>query len=182
MVYVEAVDGTDLEQAEREAADILRARHAPDAKGRDDFVISSPQAVLAAELQTRKSFQRLLLGLALLSLLVAGVGILSIMLLSVRERRGEIGLRVAVGARRPDIVLQFFAEALLLAAAGGAIGILFGSGTAFLIAGTTQWAARVSGFALAVAVSSTAMIGAAAGVIPAFKAASLDPVDALQSE
>jgi putative ABC transport system permease protein len=112
---------------------------------------------------------------------VGGVGILSIMLLSARERRPEIGLRVAVGARRPDIAAQFLAEAVLLAAGGGAAGILAGLGVAELVSSVTAWEARVSGKALLVALGSVAAIGLGSGVYPAWRAASVDPIDALQT-
>jgi putative ABC transport system permease protein len=111
---------------------------------------------------------------------VGGAGILSILLLSTRERRAEIGLRVAVGARRRDIVAQFLFEALALAGAGGLLGILLGYGLAGAVSALTRWDARVSATVLLIAVTSTATLGLACGVLPAWRAATLNPVDALR--
>ncbi|MGH7561488.1 MAG: ABC transporter permease, partial [Gemmatimonadales bacterium] len=125
-VYLEAVSPARMAEAQADAGAILRARHAGTKTEGDDFAIRNQRVLLEAELATRASFRRLIMGLGFLALLVGGVGILSIMHLSVRERRSEIGLRVAVGARRLDIAVQFVAEALLLAGAGGALGLGLG--------------------------------------------------------
>jgi putative ABC transport system permease protein len=146
----------------------------------DDFTIQNQRSLMAAELATQASFQRLVTGLGLLSLVVGGVGILSIMLLAVRERRAEIGLRVAVGARRQDIVWQFLAESLILSLAGGALGIGLGVAGAGVVSSTTAWAARVTPLALGVAIGATMSIGVGFGVIPAWRAARLDPVEGLR--
>lgn len=103
------------------------------------------------------------------------------MQLSVRERRTEIGLRIAVGARREDIGLQFLAEALLLTAAGGVLGLVIGAGVSAVVSSATSWDAQISNRVLSVALASVVLIGVAAGVAPAWRAASLDPVDALTS-
>ena len=169
-----------MRHAEQEAAAILRARHDLPAEAGDDFSIQNQRALMAAELATQTSFQRLITALGLLSLVVGGVGILSIMLLSVRERRAEIGLRVAVGARRADIVSQFLGESLILSSAGGALGIALGVGAAAVVASSTSWEAGVTRLALGVAIGATLAIGIGFGVIPAWRAAALDPVDALQ--
>jgi putative ABC transport system permease protein len=180
-IFLEVRASESMTQAQEEVAAILRERHDIPPGARDDFSIQNQRAVLAAELATQTSFQRLILGLGFLSLLVGGVGILSIMLLSARERRPEIGLRMAVGARRPDIAAQFLGEAVLLAAAGGGIGILAGFGAAALVSSVTEWDAHVSGRALLVASASVAAIGLCFGVYPAWRAASVDPIAALQS-
>lgn len=182
MIYLEAVEASAMEEAEAEAAAILRARHDVRDGARDGFTIQNQRVLLAAELATRTSFQRLIAGLGLLSLFVGGTGILSIMLLSIRERRPEIGLRVAVGARRRDIVAQFLAEALLLAAAGGTLGILAGAAAAGIVSTLTTWDARLSALPLIVTTLSVVAIGLLFGVLPAWGAARLDVVEALRAE
>ncbi|MGH7718209.1 MAG: ABC transporter permease [Gemmatimonadaceae bacterium] len=182
MIYLEAADASSMSDAEQQVASILRARHGVLDGGRDDFLIQNQRVLLAAELATQRSFQRLIVGLGFLSLLVGGVGILSLMLLSIRERRAEIGLRVAVGARRTDVVAQFLAEALLLAGTGGAGGILLGIGLSKIVSSATEWNAHVSPATLALAIGSVAAIGVCSGVFPAWRAAALDPVDALRAE
>jgi putative ABC transport system permease protein len=180
-IFLEVRPSSSMTEAETDVAAILRERHDIPPGATDDFSIQNQRALLEAELATDASFRRLILGLGFLSLLVGGVGILSIMLLSVRERRPEIGLRVAVGARRPDIAAQFLAEAVMLAAGGGAAGVLAGLGAAELVSSVTSWEARVTGRALLAALGSAAAIGLCFGVVPAWRAASVDPVEALQS-
>jgi putative ABC transport system permease protein len=180
-IFLEVRASSPMADAEEEVAAILRERHDIPVGAKDDFAIQHQRALLQAELATQASFRRLIMGLGFLSLLVGGVGILSIMLLSARERRPEIGLRVAVGARRADIAVQFLAEAALLAAGGGAAGILAGLGAAELVSSVTAWEARVSGKALLVALGSVAAIGLGSGVYPAWRAASVDPIEALQT-
>jgi putative ABC transport system permease protein len=182
MIYIEAASSAVMPEAEEEAAAILRVRHDLPEGGRDDFVIQNQRALLAAQLATQTSFQRLIVGLGFLSLIVGGVGILSIMLLSIRERREEIGLRIAVGAKRLDILAQFLTEALILASAGGALGVLLGLGLAAIVSATTSWHATVSEATLAIAVASALAIGLCSGVFPAWRAATLDPIFALRAE
>jgi putative ABC transport system permease protein len=181
VIFLEVRGSSSMADAAEEVAAILRERHDIPVGAKDDFSIQNQRVLLEAELATQASFQRLIMGLGFLSLLVGGVGILSIMLLSARERRPEIGLRVAVGARRPDIAGQFLAEAVLLAAGGGAAGILAGLAAAELVSSLTAWEARVSGKALLVALGSVAAIGLGFGVYPAWRATSVDPIEALQA-
>jgi ABC-type antimicrobial peptide transport system permease subunit len=181
-IYLEAAHPAFMADAQSDAAAILRVRHAVPDGGPDDFAIQNQRLLLSAELETKASFRRLIMGLGFLSLVVGGVGILSIMLLSVKERRSEIGLRVAVGARRLDIAVQFVAEALLLAAGGGLVGLLLGEGAAALVSGATSWEAEVSARVLSLAIGSVAVIGLCFGVYPAWRAATLDPVEALRKE
>jgi putative ABC transport system permease protein len=182
MIVVEAVSSRALDEAAAEAAAILRVLHGIPAGEKDDFVIQSQRALLEARLDSEASFRRLLAGLGLLSLLVAGIGILSVMLLSVRERRGEIGLRVAVGGRRSDLIVQFLAEALWLAGGGLLVGIPVGAAAAVITSAMTAWDARVSAGTIVVTVVAALVTGAGAGVLPAWRAACLDPVDALRSD
>lgn len=181
MIFVQAAAGIPLDTVSSAVAAALRPRHARAPDAPDGFAVRSQRVLIETEIATQTSFQRLIMGLGFLALLVAGAGILSIMLLSVRERRPEIGLRVALGARRQDILLQFLAEAMLLALAGCAAGILFGLAIASIVSTTTSWAARVSPLALAASITSALAIGVVFGTLPALRAARLDPVAALRS-
>jgi putative ABC transport system permease protein len=119
---------------------------------------------------------------AAISLVVGGVGILAVMLMTIRERTCEIGVRRAVGALRRDVLVQFVVESLVLGVSGGVAGILLGVGIAVAVAHFTQWPMRLSFPAVAVAFSFSAAIGLLFGVYPAAKAARLDPIEALRAE
>ena len=118
----------------------------------------------------------------LISLVVGGVGIMNIMLVSVTERTREIGLRMAVGARARDILLQFLVEAVVLCLAGGALGILFGHGGSTLVRMLLRWPVQTSPTAIAAAVLVSAGVGIIFGYYPAWKASRLDPIEALRYE
>lgn len=183
MTYVQVTDGDRLEEAEEQISAILRARHRMAELGReDDFAIQNQRLILTARMEAISSFRRMILWLGSVALLAGGVGILSIMLLSVRERRNEVGLRVAVGARRKDILTQFLVESLFLGVAGGGVGVLLGLGTSFAISALTEWTTRMNGVALVVGVGSALLVGLTFGVLPAQRAASLDPIEALRAE
>ena len=124
----------------------------------------------------------LLLGVALISLVVGGVGIMNIMLVSVTERTREIGLRMAVGARSRDILLQFLIESTVLCLAGGILGILLGHGASLLIKNIAQWPIESSPGAVIAAVAVSALVGISFGFYPAWKASKLDPIEALRYE
>src|SRR5262249_19685977 len=124
----------------------------------------------------------LLLSVALIALLVGGVGIMNIMLVSVTERTREIGLRMAVGARARDILRQFLAEAVLLCLFGGVGGILVGRGGSVAVTAFLDWPTVPSAAAIAVAVAVSVAVGLIFGFYPAWKASRLDPIDALRYE
>jgi ABC-type antimicrobial peptide transport system permease subunit len=124
----------------------------------------------------------LLLSVALISLIVGGVGIMNIMLVSVTERTREIGLRMSVGARARDILRQFLMEAVTLCLAGGAIGILIGRGSSYLVTILLQWPTEISLPAILAAVIVSASVGIIFGFYPAWKASRLDPIEALRYE
>ncbi len=183
MIYVQVRDADRMQHAAAQIADILRTRHRTVELGRaDDFAIQNQRLVLAARLQTVASFRRMILGLGAVAVLVGGVGVLSVMLLAVRERRNEVGLRVAVGARRRDILTQFLLESLFLGAAGGALGVIAGSTVAWVVGESTEWHTTINGLALLVGLFSAFAIGALFGAYPAQRAASLDPIEALRAE
>jgi putative ABC transport system permease protein len=124
----------------------------------------------------------MILSLGAVAVLVGGVGVLSVMLLAVRERRNEIGLRVAVGARRRDILTQFLMESLFLGATGGALGVVTGLTAAWVVGESTEWQTTVNGLAVLVGFLSAFGIGVLFGVYPAQRAAALDPIEALRAE
>ncbi len=183
MVYVQVRNGDRLDLAETQIADILRVRHRMAQLERtDDFAIQNQRLILAARLQTVASFNRMILGLGGVALLVGGIGILSVMLLSVRERRNEVGLRVAVGARRRDILIQFLVESLFLGLLGGSVGVIVGLGVAWAVGRSTDWDTVINGTAISVGLISALGVGAVFGVFPAQRAAAMDPIEALRAE
>ena len=124
----------------------------------------------------------LLAGIAAISLVVGGVGIMNIMLVAVKERTREIGVRRAVGARRRDVLVQFLTEALTLSTVGGAMGVVLGFAAAFALTMSLDWPTRTSPGAVGLAFGISAAIGVFFGLYPARRASRLDPIDALRSE
>jgi putative ABC transport system permease protein len=169
--------------AETEIEELLRKRHHLGHPGRpDDFAIENKTKVLATQKQIADSLTNLALGLASVSLLVGGIGILALMLMSVKERTGEIGLRIAVGARPVDILLQFLAEAAMLAAGGWLAGLLLGLLGATMVAFLTRWRVAVSSQMLAASLATVLIAGLGFGIWPARKASLIPPIRALQME
>jgi putative ABC transport system permease protein len=124
----------------------------------------------------------LLAGVATVSLVVGGIGIMNILLLSVTERTREIGLRLAVGARRSDVLVQFVSESIVLSLAGGALGIVFGAIASGGLAQIFRWAAVISPASIVIAIVASTAVGLGFGVMPARRAAGLDPIEALRHE
>ena len=148
----------------------------------DDFTIrniANVQQVRAATVQTQAL---LLAAVAVVSLIVGGIGIMNIMLVSVTERTREIGLRMAVGGRGRDILLQFLIEALTMACAGGLIGVGMGIGISFLVSIVGKWPTMISAFSIFLGFVSAALTGVVFGFYPARRAAALDPIEALRYE
>ena len=175
MVYVQLRPGA----REAEVRDALRAQGDLRRSTGPDLRIDGQRVIAAARAAAIRPLQRLLYGLGGLSLLVAGVGVTSTMLLSVRERRHEIGIRLAVGARRRSLVGQFLGEAAAVVGGGGALGVALGVAGARGVSAWTRWDAAIAPEVVAVAVGATVLLGLAAGVLPAWRAATIDPVDAL---
>jgi putative ABC transport system permease protein len=144
-----------------------------------EVAVSRPSDALAAKRATDDAFTRLLLGLGAVALLVAGVGVANTMVISVLERRSEIGLRRALGATRGQIGLQFLVEAQLLAALGGVGGVLLGIAATAVYAATQGWPTVVPAVVSVAAIVATLVIGAMAGLYPAVRAARLSPTQAL---
>ena len=180
-IYVQAKSSNHIEKAASEIKDILRERHRLRDKP-DDFTIQSQTEILKSERETTQTFTNLLSTVAGISLLVGGVGILAIMLISIKERTREIGLRRAVGALRRDLLLQFIVESLTLSLFGGIVGIMIGVILSLSASYFTKWPLSLSLPAIMVAFLFSATIGLIFGVYPAAKAARLDPIEALRAE
>jgi putative ABC transport system permease protein len=147
----------------------------------EEVQVSRPSDALAAENEANKSFTSLLLGLGAVALLVGGIGIANVMVIAVIERRSEIGLRRALGATRAHIRRQFLTEAVLLAGAGGVVGVGLGAGVTAIYASVKHWQVVVPPAALAGGVAAAVVIGGLAGLYPAARASRLAPTDALRS-
>ena len=180
-IYVQAKSSKHIDKAASEIRDILREKHRLRDKP-DDFTIQSQTEILKSEKETTQTFTNLLSTVSGISLLVGGVGILAIMLISIKERTREIGLRRAVGALRRDLLLQFIVESLILSLFGGIVGITLGVILSLSASYFTKWPLSLSLPAIIVAFLFSAMIGLIFGVYPAAKAARLDPIEALKAE
>jgi len=179
---VSADDAANISLVQTEATTLLETRHRIASGQPDDFQIRNLADIASAASSTAATMQLLLAGVAAVSLLVGGIGIMNIMLVSVTERTREIGLRVAVGARRAAILWQFLVEAVVLSTAGGAIGAAVGAIGAFAIASLAKWNATVDPVTVMLAVAFSALVGVFFGYYPAAKAARLDPIVALRFE
>jgi putative ABC transport system permease protein len=161
---------------------ILRREHRLRAGKEDDFVIRNQSDFLNTLGETSAVFTSLLAGIAAVSLLVGGIGIMNIMLVSVTERTREIGVRKALGATRGNILLQFLIEAVVLCLFGGLAGVLIGAGGAMLLSKYANWNTQISSDSVIMAFAFSALVGVVFGVWPARRAASLDPITALRYE
>ncbi|MDH3455831.1 MAG: ABC transporter permease [Gemmatimonadota bacterium] len=181
-ITVQVADPDSMTIAMIQIENVLRREHGI-APGKDnDFQIRDFTQFLTTFEETTKTFTFLLGGIAAVSLLVGGIGIMNIMLVSVTERTREIGVRKALGAKRKDIMLQFLVEALVLCLMGGAIGIVLGTGGAILLSELANWNTLVSPQAVLLAVVFSAVVGVFFGLWPARRAARLDPIEALRYE
>ncbi|HFQ90265.1 MAG TPA: FtsX-like permease family protein, partial [Desulfobulbus sp.] len=181
-IYVQAASDRDMERAEAEVRTILRAAHHLHRGRADDFTIRNQASVIEAQRESSQTFTLLIGSIAAVSLLVGGIGILAVMLISVRERTREIGLRMAVGARKSDILVQFLGEALLLGCAGAIIGVGIGTAASAMIAWFARWPLVLPIDLIVLAFAATLGMAIVFGVYPAVKAAGLDPIKALQFE
>jgi len=179
---ISAVSPTATFVAEQQVTDLLRQRHKIGPGRDDDFFIRNLTDIAETAEQTQRTTSLLLGSIAAVSLVVGGIGIMNIMLVSVTERTREIGLRMAVGARAAQVKMQFLVEAVTLSTAGGLIGIIAGVGVSYLLVWQLNWPMRVSPTAVGASVLFAGAVGMIFGYYPAYKASSLDPIEALRYE
>jgi putative ABC transport system permease protein len=175
-------EGTNLADAQEEIEQVLRQSRRVLPGDDDTFVVGNPTETMKARTAAQTTLGWLLGATAAISLIVGGIGIMNIMLVSVTERTREIGLRMAVGARRFDILLQFLTEATMLCLLGGLIGVVLGVGAAFVTAGIADWPILIPPQTVVLALVAAAGVGILFGFLPARRAALLSPIDALRSE
>ena len=181
-IAVRVHEGEDMRAAEEELRTLFRQRHRVAANEPDTVSIRNMAEVAATRDASARTLSTLLAAVAAVSLLVGGIGVMNIMLVSVTERTREIGLRLAVGARRRDILAQFLAEAVMLAVLGGLAGVAAGIGLSHLLSGLAGWPVLIQWDAVALAVGVSGLTGLFFGFWPARRAAMLDPIQALRTE
>ena len=179
-IQVRAQDGM-LDQAQEDIGNLLRERHRLGGKP-DDFNIRNLTEAAEARSESTRTFSTLLAAVAAVSLLVGGIGVMNIMLVSVTERTREIGLRMALGARPIDVLAQFLAEAAMLSALGGLLGVALGIRAAGELAKSFGWALLINPAVVMLAVGFSAGVGILFGLYPALRASRLDPITALRHE
>jgi putative ABC transport system permease protein len=181
-ITVSAVSAERVQEAQEQIAALLRQRHRIGPDREDDFIIRNLSDIAEAASTSARVMAVLLGAVASISLLVGGIGIMNIMLVSVTERTREIGIRMAVGARSRDIMMQFLVEAVVMAATGGAIGILLGIGSSEVLKLWANWPTLVSPAIVGIAFLFSGAVGVFFGFYPAKQAANLDPIEALRYE
>jgi putative ABC transport system permease protein len=182
-ITVQAEEGANLTQVQENLTAVLRKRHKLQEGVPDDFNIRNQADMIQAASDVIRTFTILLGGIASISLLVGGIGIMNIMLVSVTERTREIGIRKAIGAKERTILLQFLLEAVITTGLGGLLGVIAGTGAAKVIAASsTTFTTQVEPFSIILALSFSAFVGIFFGFYPAWRAARLDPVEALRYE
>jgi len=177
-VVLQLSPGASIETNAILVSNVLKDLHG----GESDFTLVVPEELLAQSKKTRALFNVVMGGIAGISLLVGGIGIMNIMLASVLERTREIGVRRAVGAKRRDIVVQFLSESVVLSGLGGLCGVILGFSISWGVATLSDWNTVVTGFSVILAFGFSLLIGLVFGTYPAYNGARLDPVDALRYE
>ncbi len=181
-INVQAAKPSLLNPVQQQIVDLLRQRHKITPGRDDDFTVRNQQEIADMATAQSKTMTLLLAAIAMVSLVVGGIGIMNIMLVSVTERTREIGIRMAIGARGRDILLQFLIEAVTLSVIGGVLGIAAGFGSSRLIAAQTSWPTLIPSEWVVYAFLFSAVVGIFFGFYPARKASRLDPIDALRYE
>jgi len=181
-IYVAATSSDATSRAQKDITSLLRDRHRIGMRAEDDFSIRNLSEIAGAQAEGADTMTSLLASVAAVSLLVGGIGIMNIMLVSVTERTREIGIRMAIGAKPRNILLQFLIEALALSMAGGFLGVALGVGVAQYLATRFKWPTLVQPDVILASVAFSAFVGVVFGMYPARKASRLDPIDALRFE
>jgi putative ABC transport system permease protein len=181
-IDVQSVNSSDVNTVKEGIAKVLRTKHRIKAAEDDDFTVRSQAEMLEMTSQITGTFTLLLGGIAAISLLVGGIGIMNIMYVTVTERTREIGIRKAIGAKNRDILGQFLFEAVLLSGFGGVAGVLFGVGLALVIGQLAGFSVVVLAMDVTLALSFSVGVGVFFGYYPARRAAALNPIDALRYE
>ena len=181
-ITLSAEADASLDALSARIVELLRARHGIPDDEDNDFMVRTLEEMAGVLTSTTTTMTWLLGAVAGVSLIVGGIGIMNIMLVSVTERTKEIGLRLPVGARDVDVLLQFLVEAMVLSGVGGALGILLGATAAYLVGQVMNWTTPVTGDAVLLAFGFAAAVGVFFGFYPARKAARLNPIDALRYE
>ena len=182
IVQVSATSSDAIQESMAEIKALLRQRHRIAPGQDDDFMLRSQDEIAASANETTKTLSMLLASIAVVSLVVGGIGIMNIMLVSVTERTREIGIRMAIGAKSRHVLAQFLLEAVTLSVVGGGIGVALGIGVSRLIAKYAGWPVSVDPSSIAIAFGFSALIGIFFGFYPARKASALDPIEALRYE
>jgi putative ABC transport system permease protein len=181
-ILVQADEVPLIPEAEKQIDELLTRRHRIGRFAEKDFTVRNLTEILATARKSLNIMTILLGSIAAISLVVGGIGIMNIMLVSVTERTREIGIRMAVGARARDVLVQFLIEAVVLSVAGGMIGIGLGIAGAFIFARVSDWPALVSPWSIAAAILFSAAVGVFFGFYPAYKASRMQPIEALRHE
>jgi putative ABC transport system permease protein len=181
-IMAQAVSEKSMDVAEAAINDTLRSRHRIGVGQDDDFSVRNLTAIAETAAATTRIMSILLGTIAAISLVVGGIGIMNIMLVSVTERTREIGIRMAIGARRRDVLWQFLIEALTLSLIGCSIGLLLGVGGAWLVGSLAGLPVAVTAVSVLLAVGVSFLIGVFFGFYPARRAAGLDPIEALRAQ
>ncbi len=181
-IYASATDEKSSDTATKEVTAILRANHKLKPREDDDFTVRTQAELISTISSTSQLLTVLLTAIAGISLLVGGIGIMNIMYVSVTERTKEIGLRMAIGARGIDILMQFLTEAILISITGGVIGVVLGITAAKLVTVFLSWPTLVSEYSVVLSFVVCAVTGVFFGYYPAQKASRLDPIEALRYE
>lgn len=182
IIYIKATDKDVLNKAENDIKELLRQRHHIINGKEDDFTVRNLTEMMSASENASKIMTILLGAIASVSLIVGGIGIMNIMLVSVTERTREIGIRMAVGAKGRDILMQFLTEAVVLALLGGFIGILVGIAGSKIVTYMAEWQTLITSWSIILAFGFSSIIGIFFGFYPARRASMLDPVECLRYE
>ncbi len=181
-IDVSAISADKMEIASKQITELLRLRHKIRQGDEADFHIRNLSEISQMASETSSMMTILLACIASVSLIVGGIGIMNIMLVSVRERIREIGIRMSVGAKERDILLQFLIEAVVLSLSGGLIGIILGIVTSKIISNLAEWPTLISFYSIIIAFVFAAIVGIFFGFFPAYKASKLNPIEALRYE